>query len=149
MYVEDRQGTHRPDYFFSTDPRMPQRQIVEYYTSRWSIETTFQEIRAHLGFETTRHWSPSAVERVEPWLLALFSLVSLLYIRHMKRRRTPRFPRWPWYQKEEATFADALTLVRRQIWMESVFAHPLFAAAVKKLAPNVRDKLVDYLAQAA
>ena len=149
VYVEDRQGTHRPDYFFSTDPTMPQRQIVEYYTLRWSIETTFQEIRAHLGFETTRHWSPAAVERVEPWLLALFTLVSLLYIRHMKRRRTPQLPRWPWYQKEQATFADALMLVRRQIWMESVFTHPLFAGAVKKLAPNVCDKLVDYLVQAA
>jgi hypothetical protein len=149
VYVEDRQGTHRPDYFFSTDPTMSQTQIVEYYTLRWSIETTFQEVRAHLGFETTRHWSPPAVERVEPCLLALFSLVSLLYIRHLKRRRRPQLSQWRWYRKEHATFADALTLVRRQIWVESVFTHPLFATAVKKLPPQVCDKLVDYLTQAA
>jgi len=147
--VEDREGTHRPDYFFSTDTSLTQTQIVQYYTMRWSIETTFQEVRAHLGFASTRHWSQVAVERVEVWLLSLFSLVSLIYLRHLQQRGSVLLPQWPWYHKSEPTFADALTLVRRQIWEESVFAHPLFTAGVKKLSRPVREKLVDCLTLAS
>ena len=32
------------------------------------IETTFEESRAHLGFETQRQWSDLAIERTTPWL---------------------------------------------------------------------------------
>jgi len=148
VHVEDREGTHREEYFFSTDATMPQKQIVEYYTLRWSIETTFQEVRAHLGFETTRHWSRSAVERVEPWLLVLFSIVSLIYTRYLQSHR-PQVRQWPWYQKDEPTFTDALITVRRLIWVESIFGHPLFAAGVQKLRPSARETLLHYLTMAA
>lgn len=53
VFVHDRDGTHRDEYFFSTDPDMTPRMIVESFTGRWSIETTFQEMRAYLGLETT------------------------------------------------------------------------------------------------
>jgi hypothetical protein len=39
VYVEDRTGTHRPEYFFSTDPALTPAQIVESYTGRWNIDT--------------------------------------------------------------------------------------------------------------
>lgn len=123
VYVEDRQGTHRPEYFFSTDPALPLAQIVEYYTLRWSIEVTFQEARLHLGLETTRHWSAAAVERARPWLLALYSLTTLIWIEHVKHH-PPRIRQWPWYEKSEPTFADVLADVRRLIWTESIFTQP-------------------------
>lgn len=40
--------------FFTTDPSMAPREVIEMYGGRWNIETTFQELRAHLGLETTR-----------------------------------------------------------------------------------------------
>ena len=46
----------REDYFYSTDPSLRPEQIVELFAGRWAIEVTFEEVRAHLGFETTRHW---------------------------------------------------------------------------------------------
>ncbi len=38
---------------------------------RWSVETTFEEGRAHLGIETQRQWSDRAIERTTPLLFGL------------------------------------------------------------------------------
>lgn len=148
VYVEDRDGTHRPEYFFSTDPNMNLKTIVEYYTLRWNIETTFQEVRAHLGFASTRHRSAPAVRRVEAWLLILHSIISLIYIRHLKDHK-PQLPCLPWYAKQQPTFADAITQVRRLIWLESIFTTPLFSKGIQKLTTRTTNLLIDHLTQAA
>ncbi len=54
VFVRDRTGTHRDEYFFTTDVTMSPRAVIETYTGRWNIETTFQEARSYLGLETTR-----------------------------------------------------------------------------------------------
>ena len=56
VYVHDGTGTHRDDYFFTTDLGLTAQAVIETFTGRWSIETTFQEMRAYLGLETTRGW---------------------------------------------------------------------------------------------
>ncbi len=53
VFVHDLTGTHRDDYFFTTDISLSPKAIIEIYTGRWSIETMFQEKRAYLGLETT------------------------------------------------------------------------------------------------
>lgn len=54
VYVRDLTGTHRDEYFYSTDVTMTPQEVIERYTERWNIETTFAEMRAYLGLETTR-----------------------------------------------------------------------------------------------
>ena len=54
VFTHDAQGTHRDEYFYTTDPDLPPAQIITWFTARWPIETTFQEVRAHLGSETPR-----------------------------------------------------------------------------------------------
>ena len=54
VFVHDLTGTHRDEDFFTTDVTWSARQVIETFTGRWSIEVTFQEVRAYLGFETTR-----------------------------------------------------------------------------------------------
>jgi len=44
---------------------------------RWNVETTFEEMRAHLGLETQRQWSDLAIARTTPVLFALFSMIVL------------------------------------------------------------------------
>lgn len=104
----------KPAALASSNPRLAALEIVQRYLGRWNIEVTFAEIRAHLGFETQRHWSTRAIGRVTPCLFGLFSLVVLL----AKRLHPERLPgrEVSWYQKEEATFSDALAAVRRQLW---------------------------------
>jgi hypothetical protein len=146
VHVADREGVHRPEYFFSTDRRMPLRRIVELYTRRWNIEVTFQEVRAKLGFGTTRVRCRRSVGRAEPWLLGVFTLVCLAYAR---AGRAGRAAWWPWYEKTEPTFADALATARRLAWGGMILVDPAFAPGVEKLRPEVRELLIETLSLAA
>ncbi|MGH3181534.1 MAG: hypothetical protein ACRDOE_06460, partial [Streptosporangiaceae bacterium] len=89
-------------------------QIVAWFVGRWNIEVTFEEIRAHLGFETQRQWAVRAIGRGTPCLFGLFSLIVLL----AKQLHPEQLPcqRSGWYRKEAATFSDVLAAVRRHLW---------------------------------
>jgi DDE superfamily endonuclease/Archaeal putative transposase ISC1217 len=148
VFVRDQQGTHRDEYFFTTDPAMAPEQIVSRYTERWSIETTYQELRAHLGFETTRQRVAASVLRTGPCLLGLFSVISLIYAAHLRDHR-PELQSLSWYAKEEPTFADALTAVRRLFWEETIFASSAERAGLAKLPADLKETLLNCLCPAA
>jgi DDE superfamily endonuclease/Archaeal putative transposase ISC1217 len=119
VFVQDRTGTHRDSYLFSTDPTLTAAEVIETYTGRWSIETTFQELRAYLGLETTRGWKERTVLRAAPCLFGLYSVVALLYA---ELRVDTDHPGAVTYRgKTEVAFSDAITAVRRQLWLEGVF----------------------------
>jgi hypothetical protein len=63
--------------FLRTELDATQVEVLGWFVSRWSIEATFQESRAHLGVETGRQWSDLAIARTTPALFGLFSLVTL------------------------------------------------------------------------
>lgn len=147
VFVHDLTGTHRDEYFYSTDPALAPQKIVGLFTGRWSIEVTFQEVRAHLGFTTVRNWSKRSVLRTAPCLLGLFSLVSLIFAR-ASEGKTPKTASAPWYPKTEATFSDAMRAVRRLCWQE-VLRIPGKHADVTKLPTRLRMMLLDHLSQAA
>ncbi len=148
VYVVDRQGTHRDDCVFSTDVSLSPRRIVSLFTRRWSIEVTFEEIRAHLGFETTRQRVAPSVLRMAPCLLGLFSVISLAYARHVRRHQA-RPASAPWYAKPDVTFSDALATVRRQLWAFTLFGTSRYAREYEKLSPGLRNQLLDQLSRAA
>jgi len=148
VFTHDIQGTHRDDYFYSTDPTLEAVQIVSWFTARWPIETTFQEMRAHLGFETTRQRTEKSVTRTGPCLLGLFSLVCLIYAEHRKRR-SPRPACTDWYFKSEPTFADAIATVRRLFWEKTVFQQSSHKDAFEKVPRGLRALLLDCLTRAA
>lgn len=103
-----------PRAYFCSDPTVAAEQIILWFVARWNIEVTFEEVRAHLGFETQRQWSDKAIERTTPCLLGIFSLVVLM----AKELHPDTLPvrQASWYPKEEATFSDALAAVRRDLW---------------------------------
>jgi len=148
VYTHDIQGTHRDDYFYSTDPTLEAAQIVSWFTARWPIETTFQEMRAQLGFETTRQRTEKSVTRTAPCLFGLFSLVCLVYAEHRKRR-SPRPACTDWYVKNEPTFADAIATVRRLFWEKTVFQQSVPNVAFEKVPRGLRNLLLDCLSRAA
>jgi hypothetical protein len=119
VFVRDRTGTHRDSYLFSTDLTLTAAQVIERYTGRWSIETTFQELRAYLGLETTRGWKERTVLRAAPCLFGLYSVVALLYSQLPAGTDQPGAVTYR--GKTEVAFSDAITAVRRQLWLEGVF----------------------------
>jgi hypothetical protein len=147
VHVRDRTGTHREDYLFSTDPEMAATGVVETYTGRWNIETTLQEMRAYLGLETTRGWKEATVLRLAPCLFGLFSTVAVLYALLPARTRAAGRVGWP--GKAETTFSDAITAVRRWLWVDWVFASHGFDAAFSKLSRPFQEALLSALAPPA
>ena len=117
VLVRDPAGEREPQAFLSTDLAAKPEQILQWFVSRWRMETTFQEARTHLGVETQRQWSDLAILRTTPALLGLFSLITVWADRLAHTLTgiiTPRTAAW--YAKREPTFSDAIAAVRRALW---------------------------------
>ena len=139
VFVPDLTGTHRDEDFFTTDVTHSVQQVIETFTGRWSIDVTFQEVRTHLGVETTRGWIERTVLRAEPCLFGLDSLVTRWYAALPERDRENL--KLTWTGKTTVTFSDAITLVRRDLWCRWIFTTPPFNGVVQKLTPTQKRHL--------
>jgi hypothetical protein len=115
VLVRDPKGRLEPRAYFSTCTNDRPRAVVQRFIKRWTIETTFEESRAHLGLETQRQWSDRAIERTTPCLFGLYSVVTLLAHALHPDGKVP-VQKAAWYPKSHATFADVLAVVRRHLW---------------------------------
>jgi hypothetical protein len=147
VFVHDLTGTHRDEYFFTTDQAMSAAVVIETYTRRWNIETTFQEVRSYVGLGTTRGWTRATVLRTEPCLFGLYTVVAWLYAELPARFARVRVVDWA--GKHDVTFSDAITAVRRWLWQEWVMAAPGPHAAFSKLGGPLRQIVLNGLAPAA
>ena len=147
VHVRDLTGTHRDEYFFSTDPSMTPREIIGYYTRRWSIEVTFEEMRSCLGLETTRGRTEKTVLRAAPSLFGLYSIVAALYAQLPKAKQ--RKGKVTWEGKKTVTFSDAMCAVRRWIWEEWILGTSRHGMSFKNLPRIVRQTVLAAMAPAA
>jgi hypothetical protein len=147
VYVHDCTGTHRDEYFFTTDITMRPQQIVEYYTQRWTIETTFQECREYLKLESTKGYCQATVLRLTPCLFGLYTAIVLLYLQLPKPLRTLRTVFWK--GKTTVTFSDMMTCVRRAIGDQWFFHTPGDREAFSKLSRALQETILYALAPAA
>jgi hypothetical protein len=123
VLVNDPTGEHEPAAFLSTDLNAQPATILGWFVSRWRVETTFQEVRAHLGVETQRQWSDLAILRTTPALLGLFSLITVWADDLARGTPTVMRPNGAaWYRKQEPTFSDAIAAVRRVLWTPPNFS---------------------------
>lgn len=136
-------------YFFCSDVSMDAGKIIEQYARRWNIEVTFEETRALLGLETTRHWCRQSVERVTPMLLGLFTAVTLMWRNLPKARRQVVMTATPCYEKTSVTFADALAAVRREFWEKTLLGHRGKRRCLTSLPRSLRKTILWHLAAAA
>src|SRR6516162_7881762 len=147
VYVHDLIGTHRDEYFYSTDRAMTAQAIIEEYTGRWNIETTFEDGRAYLGLESTRGRCARTVGRAEPCLLGLYSVVALLYWLLPPEEQEQGAVEWE--GKATVTFSDAITAVRRWLWTRWVFPRAGHGQTFAKLPEAFQQFLLAALAPAA
>jgi hypothetical protein len=147
VFVQDRTGAHRDEYFMTTDVARTAHEVIETYVGRWNEETTFQEMRSYLGLETTRGWKEKTVLRMAPSLFGLYTVVACLY--SQLPRQYARVRAVEWVGKQDVTFSDAVTAVRRWLWLEWVFAIPGYKPVFEKLSRPFRRLLLHALAPAA
>jgi hypothetical protein len=146
VFVRDQTGTHRDEYFFTTDEALTPSAVIGYYCGRWNIETTFQEARSALGLETTRGWCKKTALRAGPCLLGLYSVVAILFHALPESKRVGAVA-WP--GKTTVTFSDALCAVRRWLWTEAILPQAGEDTGLDKLPDRVRELLLTTLAPAA
>jgi hypothetical protein len=105
----------------ATNPPLAPAQVLRYFVRRFQIEASVEEARAHLGMETQRHWSQSAIARTTPALLALYAIITRMATHLIGTGALP-VRRAAWSPKEEATFSDTIALGGRCLWHQGRFA---------------------------
>jgi hypothetical protein len=70
VLIRDPQQPFRTQALLCTDLGVAPAQVVQWFVLRWQLETTYAEVRAHLGVESQRQWNDLAMARTTPCLLA-------------------------------------------------------------------------------
>ena len=148
VLVRDPQAEFKTQALLCTDLKADPQKIVSWFVMRWQLEVTFQEVRRHLGFETQRQWSDLAIRRTTPALLGLFSLVTLFAHSRMTQA-AGAFRRTAWYHKSHPTFADALALVRKELWASATFYGSPAQTDTIKVPRALVERLTDAVCYAA
>jgi hypothetical protein len=150
VLIRDPEGGFKTQALLCTDLDADPEEILRWFMMRWQLEVTFQEMRRHLGFETQRQWSDLAIRRTTPALLGLFSLVTLSAHRQMRQAAGALRRRAAWYHKAHPTFADALALVRKELWaQEQTFCGSPSATDTVKVPRAFVERLTDAVCYAA
>jgi len=121
LLVRDPTGELEPQAFLATDLKAHPRDILTWFVSRWQVEVTFEEVRAHLGVETQRQWSDKAILRTTPILFGLYSIITL-WTHDLAKSRKLKPRTAAWYPKPVLTFSDAIAAVRREIWVHQIYS---------------------------
>jgi hypothetical protein len=148
VLIRDPQKEFKTQALLCTDLEADPQKILSWFVMRFQMEATFQEVRRHLGFETQRQWSDLAIRRTTPALLGLFSLVTLFAHRRMTQA-VGAFRRAAWYHKRHPTFADALALVRRELWAQQTFRGSPWETDTVKVPRAFMEHLTDTVCYAA
>jgi DDE superfamily endonuclease len=149
VLIRDPRGEFKAQALLCTDLQADPEKILSWFVMRWQLEVTFQEVRRHLGFETQRQWSELAIRRTTPALLGLFSVITLFAHRQMTQA-TGAFRQVAWYRKTHPTFADALALVRKELWaQEQTFHGSPWEADTVKVPRAFVERLTDAVCYAA
>jgi hypothetical protein len=115
VLVRDLVGGRPDQMFYSTRTDWDARAILSHYASRWSVEVMHSNAKQMLGLEDPSNRTPLAVQRTAPVGLVLYGLTLIWF--HRDGHHWVSFPERPWYPgKEDPSYADILTTVRRESW---------------------------------
>jgi hypothetical protein len=147
ILLRDPRGKFKPQALLCTALTAEPVRIVQWFTLRWQLEVTFQEVRTHLGVETQRQWSDLAIARTTPALLGLFSVVTLL-AHHLAEQGKLPVRQSAWYSKPLPTFADALAAVRHRLWHHLGFQLSFPPGDVEKVSSVLLERFTEALCYA-
>ncbi len=140
VLTRDPQGKRPLKALFSPEQTQTAELIVRMFMKRWSLETTFEECRTHLGIETQRQWSDLAIDRTTPMLFGLYSLVALFGHALHPDGNIP-VAQAAWYHKHTPTFHDVLAEARQHFWGNGSFSTAPTNPAVVLVPRSTLDRL--------
>jgi len=138
VIVRDPAGKQEDDFFFCTDARVPDEQIVQRYYDRWGVEECILEAKQQMGFETTRGWCSQTVNRQAPLAMVLVTLVKAWYARCAADEPSLRPETTPWNpHKSRPSFLDMLAALRRVLWQHRISPNSTSTARVRDILETV------------
>jgi hypothetical protein len=102
--------------FYSTNLDASVQDILQQYSQRWAIETTFQDCKQHLRVGAARNRSPQSVERAATMGFHLYSLMVLWH----ESRPTPAPSVRGYRAKRHPSFADMLVAIRDETILQNI-----------------------------
>ena len=148
VLIRDPQQAFDPQAVLSTNLAHTPEQMLSWFVRRWTMEVTFEEARAHLGMETQRQWNARAIARTTPALVSLYSIVTLTA--HLLIHKGAACVRsTAWYTKTRPTFADAIALVRQQLWDHLHFSMSQQETDMIKIPRALFERFIDAVCYAA
>jgi hypothetical protein len=148
VLIRDPQKCFKPQALLSTNLAHTPAQMLTWFVQRWTLEVTFEEARAHLGMETQRQWNDRAIARTTPALLSLYSIITLTAQLLIEKGATC-VRSTAWYRKTRPTFADAIALVRRQLWDHLHFSTSPQETDMIKIPRALFERFIDAMCYAA
>ena len=101
---------------------------------------TFENCKQLLGLEDPANRKEKAVRQTAPIAFVLHSLIVVWF--HQVGHRRLQFPDRPWYpHKEEPSFADMLTTLRRLSWQDKIRTLPITSRVAKKVLAQIVEFL--------
>ena len=144
VIIKDPLGKFETQALLCTKLETKPEQIVKWFIRRWQMEVTFEESRRHLGIETQRQWSDKAVHRTTPCLFGLFSLITMM-AQELAKSEKLKIRKAVWYEKQAATFSDAIGCVRQQLWEQQSFQTSAQEWEMIKIPRSFLNTLTDTL----
>ncbi|MBG9791697.1 transposase [Paenibacillus dendritiformis] len=105
--------------FLSTDVSLTNKQILSYYSKRWSIETYFRTAKVHLGLDRYQVRSTKAIDRY--WALLSFVSMCCIYsgqgylLDGLHQYRREKKQHWIEYVYKQALSGVALAQIQTQL----------------------------------
>lgn len=150
VLVRDPSGEREPQAFPGTDLVATPERIPDWFVLRWRMETTFREVRTHLGVETRRQWSDPAILRATPALPGLFSLVTVWADEPARAPINAVRPRAAaWHDRREPAFSNAIAAVRRALWQPPGLSMSHSGTQTVEISAVPLQRLMDTLCHAA
>jgi hypothetical protein len=148
VLIRDVKDEFEPQALLTTNPEHSGEEILRWFMRRWQMEVTFEESRRHFGIESQRQRNELAIGRTTPCLLGLFSVVTLLA--ESLQNEIKQWPRTAtWYSKKQATFSDAIALVRSCLSNNCHFSTSSSEVEIIKIPRARFERLTDTLCYAA
>jgi DDE superfamily endonuclease len=148
VLIRDPQEDFKPQALLSTNLEHTPAQMLTWFVRRWTMEVTFEEARAHLGMETQRQWNKRAIARTTPALLSLYTIITLT-AQLLIEKGVTCVRSTAWYRKTRPTFADAIALVRRQLWEHLHFSTSQQETDMIKIPRALFERFIDAVCYAA
>jgi hypothetical protein len=148
VLMREPQGRFKPQALLATNLAYTGAQMLAWLVRRWMMEVALKEARAHLGMETQRQGHDRAIARTTLALVSLYSIMTLT-AELLIEKGTACVRNTAWYGKTRPTFADAMALVRRQLWEHIHFSMSQQETDLVKIPRTLLERFTEALCYAA